>query len=402
MVLAIGERVCRTCGYQQAPTGNQLHTTWGQVYQQQSQNNRSKLYSQQENDFLNSGNTPFPQQSFPQWEKSFNAGKPSSFANASPAFNAPPAIGSLPMPGAIPKTPPASMFPAQPIRRGGGMPMMSVPVGDLSPSQYMEIVEPGVRTQSPNKILLLGLLALLIIVTGGGSWFAYSLFLTPKTASNQSPATSVPVTAPKASPVFADSFKDNGNGWNTQGVPGKASVAVGNGALTLEENNHSLLWEIVPNPTKDKARPYGEFNDFQLLVDAVLSKGDQNNSYGVYVRGVIGQNGEMTSYYRFSLYSDGTYAIFKGTVDGSGKASITRLVDYKKHAAVKAGNERNQLKIVAKGPSMTFSVNGQLLETVNDTSYQSGVIALFVINLKDARGGAQAQFSNLGIYPPDA
>lgn len=242
---------------------------------------------------------------------------------------------------------------------------------------------------------------LVIVILIGGSWWGYGYFTAQNNAQN--PQTSPAATfVPKKPPLFADSFKDNTNGWSTISQTGKFSASVGNGALTLENNDHKMLWEAVPNKTKDKTRAYGDFNDFKLLVDITLTKGDQNNGYGLLFRSVIGQNGEMTSYYRFGLYSDGTYAIFKGSTDASGKTTQTTLVDYKSNSIIQAGNKPNHLSITAKGSTMTFVVNGQTLETINDNSYKGGVIALFVINLQTAQGGAQARFTNLGIYPPDA
>ncbi len=55
--------------------------------------------------------------------------------------------------------------------------------------------------------------------------------------------------------------------------------------------------------------------------------------------------------------------------------------------------------ILAKGASLSFIVNGQLLKTFTDTSYTSGSIALFASNLPEAKPGIQVQFSLLAIYP---
>jgi len=48
---------------------------------------------------------------------------------------------------------------------------------------------------------------------------------------------------------------------------------------------------------------------------------------------------------------------------------------------------------------MSFVVNQQLLTTIIDGSYLSGSIAFFASNLPEAKPGAQAQFSQLAIYP---
>jgi hypothetical protein len=99
------------------------------------------------------------------------------------------------------------------------------------------------------------------------------------------------------------------------------------------------------------------------------------------------------------LYGDGSYAIFKGTSDSGGNSIATKMVDYTLNTAIKKRGEINQIMIIAKGPVLSFVVNGQLLKAVRDTSFSSGSIALFVSNLPQAKPGAQAQFSQFVIYP---
>src|SRR6266699_49653 len=96
-----------------------------------------------------------------------------------------------------------------------------------------------------------------------------------------SEATTTPSTVtysvPKVSPLFSDSFLSDAYGWNLQSAPGKYAVRVGDGAMTLEIDKHNLLWELVPGERS--------YSNFLLTVNAVLSQGDQNNGYGVYIRG---------------------------------------------------------------------------------------------------------------------
>src|SRR5581483_1731714 len=106
--------------------------------------------------------------------------------------------------------------------------------------------------------------------------------------------------------------------------------------------------------------------------------------------------------YRFELYGDGSYAIFKGAVDANGVSATTKLVDYTLNPAIKKQGGLNKIMIIAKGASLSFIVNGQLLKTITNNSYASGTIALFVSNLPQAKPGAQVQFTQFAIYPPQA
>ena len=162
----------------------------------------------------------------------------------------------------------------------------------------------------------------------------------------------------------------------------------------MEDDDHLVLPEFIPGNRN--------FSDFKLAVDALLSKGDQNNGYGVFIRGASNQNSPLATYYRLELYGDGSYAVFKGVVDANGKTNNTTLVDNMQSSVIQPQGGQNHIEITAKGPSITLSLNGQMLKTFSDNSYTGGSIALFVSNLPDAQPGAQAKFSNLAIYPPQA
>ncbi len=213
-----------------------------------------------------------------------------------------------------------------------------------------------------------------------------------------SEATTTPSTVtysvPKVSPLFSDSFLSDAYGWNLQSAPGKYAVRVGDGAMTLEIDKHNLLWELVPGERS--------YSNFLLTVNAVLSQGDQNNGYGVYIRGASTQASDLATYYRFEVYGDGSYAIFKGTRDAGGNATTTKLVDYTLSAAIHKQGQLNHIMIMAKGAALSLIVNGQLLKALSDRSYASGSVALFVSNLPQAQPGAQAQFSQFAIYPVHA
>src|SRR5215467_7279168 len=118
---------------------------------------------------------------------------------------------------------------------------------------------------------------------------------------------------PKGTPLFADNFSSDAYGWNLQSSAGNYRVTLGNGMLGLQIEKHSLLWELLPGNRI--------FSNFKLTVQAVLSQGDQNNGYGIYIRGASNQKTDLATYYRFELYGDGSYAIFKGTSGMSGNSA---------------------------------------------------------------------------------
>ncbi len=302
---------------------------------------------------------------------------------------------------------------------GGTGQQGTYPAGPATPQQsfYPSATIPGVNTSfqqrtmngSPSMIgnqspvprsrglhagLIVGIILLLIVLIGGGIASYVFIFARHGTPGTQAPTAVPPIPTPKVPALFADSFNNNNNGWDLQGNPGKFSVTLGNGALALEDDDNKLLWELAPGNRT--------FRDFKLSIDATLSKGEQINGYGVYIRGSLDQNSNLTTYYRFELYGDGTYAIFKGNVDSTGKSTPAKIVDYTNSSAIQKQGGLNHIVILAKGSMMTLMVNGQTLKTITDSSYTSGSLALFVSNVQNARAGAQVTFSHLAVYPPQS
>ena len=228
-----------------------------------------------------------------------------------------------------------------------------------------------------------------IVVVAFAGLHAAGISLTSLTPQRATSAVTYPL--PKVVPLFADSFLNDASGWNLQNSPGNYAVSVGNGTFTMQIAKNKLLWEPLPGMIS--------YGDFTLTVNAVLAKGDQNNGYGLYIRGAAGQGNDLATYYRFELYGDSSYAIFKGTVDHNGNSTTTKIVNYTLSSAIQKQGKINHIMILAKGASMSFIVNDQLLKTFTDTSYTTGSIALFASNLPEAKPGIQVQFSLLAIYP---
>lgn len=266
--------------------------------------------------------------------------------------------------------------------------MGGAPSGTLNAAYEQEEAEPERR---PKTGLIIGIIALIVVVLaaslGGGF-----LYLRSRTPVVQVTPTPTPLPAPTGKPLFSDTFANNNNGWDLTSKAGQFSVKAGNGSMALEDDNNELLWELVPNNQN--------FGDFYLTVDANLTKGSQANGYGIYIRGTSDQNLDIATFYRFEVYGDGSYAIFKGTVNAAGVSSSQPLVNYTTTTIINKAGKVNHIAISAKGSTMTIYMNGQKLKTIVDDTYASGSIALFVSNLPQSPVGAAATFSNLVIYPP--
>jgi hypothetical protein len=259
---------------------------------------------------------------------------------------------------------------------------------NLNDSALVGYDHPPQQKRGPKVGLIVGIVLLLILLVGGAfaGYLYYNNQHQNSTATNATPTT---LSTPTLTPFFSDSFANNNMGWDLTSYTGKFSVKVGGGSLVLEDDQNKLLWEILPGKS---------FTDFRLDVNATLTKGDPNNGYGVFIR-ASSQGNDLGTYYRFELYGDGTYAIFKGYLDANGKTQSTKVQGYTTHAAIAKVGQVNHITIIAKGPAMTMMVNGQSVYTYTDGTYKSGSLALFVSNLPTLTPGAQAIFTNLKVFP---
>jgi hypothetical protein len=244
------------------------------------------------------------------------------------------------------------------------------------------------KKRGPRVGLIVGLILLVIILVG--SAFGGYTYYQHRNQSNNVPPTPVKVMTPTIKPLFGDSFNNNNTGWDLTSKPGKFSVKVGGSSMILEDDDNKLLWEVLPGKS---------LTDFRLDVDAKLSKGDPNNGYGVYIRGASSQNGDLETYYRFELYGDGTYAIFKGYLDASGHMQSFLAHTYTSSATIAKAGATNHITIVAKGSTMVLMINNQTIYTYTDDNYKGGSVALFISNLPTVAPGAQATFAHLAIFP---
>jgi hypothetical protein len=131
--------------------------------------------------------------------------------------------------------------------------------------------------------------------------------------------------------------------------------------------------------------------DFDLTVDAQLLQGDREATYGVLFR-VAGPE----TFYRFELTGDGRYVIEKRDLDGS----WDRLTQgWQESTAIIPGQGAvNRLRIKATGPELAFYVNGELLQELQDSSYQAGQLALDAGTFGNQR--TIVAFDNLAVGQP--
>lgn len=183
--------------------------------------------------------------------------------------------------------------------------------------------------------------------------------------------------------IFADAFVAGQTGeWLVEGDDA-GRTAVLNEQLVISVKDPNLLqYTTLSEPL---------FADFVLEVDVTQLAGDLESSYGLLFR--MQNPGQ---FYRFDITGSGLYVMERHNSDGT----WTRFLDdWAESGAIKQGlTVTNRLKVVAQGPLLSFYVNDQLLQQVNDASYAAGQIALDAGTF--GRGGLEVAFDNLVVRNP--
>lgn len=244
--------------------------------------------------------------------------------------------------------------------------------------------------KGPGAGVVIVIVVLLVALIGGGAFAGYKIFKshnTPTATTSNGPT----IVTPGTTPLFHETFQNNNANWDLT-APTGAKVTLAGGKILLESDNNKLYQEPFPGGKT--------YSDFRLDIDAGLTGGDAKNGYGVYVRGASAQNDPLGLFYRFEVYGDGYFYIYKGSLDANGNLQVQSIAQSQQPSnAVNLKGQMNHLTIIAQGPKLTWLINGTQVASLTDNSYKSGTMALFVSNVANVPPGAIATFQNLAIFP---
>ncbi|MBO0780714.1 MAG: hypothetical protein J2P37_17975, partial [Ktedonobacteraceae bacterium] len=262
---------------------------------------------------------------------------------------------------------------------GGGFP----PPGGFPPQK-----------QGPNVGLIVGIIALIVVVVGGGLFWAYGRGGGGTTQVTPTPSSTTPTVAPTPTPaaLFSDTFDDNHNNWDL-GSSASYTISLSGGSLRLKEINPD---KIVRAPFVQQPP-----TDATINMTFTLSTAGQNDMMGLLMRGSGASN--LFGYY-IDVYGDNSYDIQRYYQDpaDSTKGKVEYLLD-STTTGIKPKGQENQMSVVIKGSSISLTVNGQFVKTVTDTSnsFPSGRTYFFVQSASTTNG-VEGAFSSLDIYPAPA
>ncbi len=182
---------------------------------------------------------------------------------------------------------------------------------------------------------------------------------------------------------YEETFDSEGR-WGT-GSDADAEGSVSNGQYQLlVKSDLGLFWSTA-----------GEsFGDGVYQVEATQLEGPLDNGYGMVFRA----NPDSDDFYLFEVSGDGF--VWIGRCSAGCEGEVVPLVgeSWLESSAVRTGlNQTNTLQVRAEGGNMIFSVNGQEVGRVSDTTLSEGDIGLLVETLGE--GGVRIGFDNFTVTP---
>jgi hypothetical protein len=157
---------------------------------------------------------------------------------------------------------------------------------------------------------------------------------------------------------------------------------------TLENGQYHVRFKISDAwATSIRNTEQGPFGNFQLDIDVIHVSGE-NNLCGP---GVLFRIADWDNLYGFRVSPAGTYSIWE-EVDGT----FTTLVGWTASDSVKVGAATNHLTVQADGSSLTFLINGQVVEQLVDASTSTGSVGVYA-RTYDGVTNAHEAFDNLVV-----
>lgn len=383
-------RTCSRCGTRLGPN-EMFCSNCGQAYVQPAMTNPTQMASPPY------GNPTYPQSSTPGQlpPNQYAPGPSTSPYGGSPYGNT--AYGtSDPTYVTPPPPPPSYMPPPAPGPYGGNAGLYNQAtqpaVGGFG--QGSSQPQPPQQKRNLTIPLIITVVILLIALIGGGAYLygkskngpSVNTATPTATTNPTTPPTTAPTTPPTPQALFSDTFADNSLGWTTGNNTGFSRQVGGNMLVMQETNSSKILVESLPTNMN--------FTDFSITVTATFQQADGNDGWGIYMRG----DSNLDHDYRVDVYGDGTFAIVKEYLDASNAGKQKFLVNYTQTTALHAIGQPNTLTVTMKGTKLVYAINGTVVDTVTDSDYTSGQLALFASHGATS-SGVKVAFTSVAVYP---
>jgi hypothetical protein len=165
--------------------------------------------------------------------------------------------------------------------------------------------------------------------------------------------------------LLKDDFSDNSSGWGT-GTDSDSSIEYVDGGLHMKiSKDNFFTWSHPDEKT---------YQDVHMEVTVRNDGEDPNTAFGL----MCNQDGTNNSYYYFAVTAGGEYVIGKSEA-GKDDVFLTNNDAWAKSDLIEpnASSYRVGADCSASG-ALTLYVDGKKVASVNDTSYASGEVGLFL------------------------
>ncbi len=232
----------------------------------------------------------------------------------------------------------------------------------------------SVRNKKSALILVCITVTVVALLVGGSTfWLARENSGSPRKVAQVNPTPTPyptlvpPEITPPAGSLFYDTFVDNSRGWSLASNDGYFRILVNNTLILADTNRDTTLTESVPTASTN-------LDDYVASADFTINQGDIHDATGLYLRG----DGALDHDYRVDINGNNTVDIAKEWLDTNQVEQTTMLVPPEHTSYLKPPGKQNTLTVIMIGPSITVEINSLAVAMVNDSSYASGQVALFV------------------------
>ncbi len=176
----------------------------------------------------------------------------------------------------------------------------------------------------------------------------------------------------------SDDFSNSSSGWGT-GIDEKSSVEYANDGLQM----------IVYQPYYVSWSTPGleSYENIHIEVSVRNESTDPEAVFGI----VCNEQGSTNSFYYVGVSVDGYYTFIKSAV-----AKDDEYLKEGNSTVISESSSPMRVGLDCANGSLTLYVNGQVIDSVSDSTYTSGVLGLFAAS-HDEQSGAKVTFDDFAV-----
>ncbi|NLV73156.1 MAG: hypothetical protein GXY52_00500, partial [Chloroflexi bacterium] len=163
--------------------------------------------------------------------------------------------------------------------------------------------------------------------------------------------------------IYHEDFTNSDTGWDEW----DASDSTG------RYNKGEFIVDITESRTMRWSNAYESFADVSIGMDVRKVAGSDDNAMGIVLR-----YQDVDNFYVFSISSDGYY-VFGYYLDDE----WVPLVDWTPSDSINQGEEANYIEVTCKGPRFILKINGDIVASLNDDTFDMGDIGLMAASNQD-------------------